>query len=218
MTALYERGFTGHGRLVEIAMQETVYSALASPMEYFIRTGQLPPRAGNRQAALSSAPYNAYPTNDGWVAIHVVTEAHWRNLLKAMGREDLQEHPDFATNPARVAHMEQTDALVASWTRTLGKHEVFAATKRYRVPSAPVRDVSEVMSDAHMHGRGFLERFEHPEFGAVVLPNTPIRLHGTARVPITPSPTVGQHNEEVYCGWLGLSGSELASLQHEGAI
>ncbi len=218
MTALFERARTGRGRLVEVAMQETVYAALASPMEYYVRTGERPPRAGNRQAALSSAPYNAYPTRDGWVAIHVVTEQHFQNLLRAMGREDLKEDPAFATNPGRVAHMEETDALVGAWTRTLGKHEVFAICKRNRIPAAPVRDVAEVMADPHMHGRGFLERVAHPEFGNVVLPTTPLRLHGAGLPPATPSPTVGQHNDAVYGEWLGLSAGEIAGLREGGVI
>ena len=86
-----------------------------------LRTGQLPPRAGNRQAGLSSAPYNAFPTKDGWVAIHVVTEAHWQNLLKAMGREDLADDPRFATNAARTANMEATEAVVTEWTTLAGQ-------------------------------------------------------------------------------------------------
>ncbi len=183
MTALFERTVTGAGRLVEVAMQEAVYPSLASPMEYYVRTGKVPPRAGNRQAALSSAPYNAYPARDGWVAIHVVTEQHFQNLLKAMGRSDLADDPRFVTNPARVAHMEATDALVAGWTRTLPKQDIAAACKRHRVPCAPVRDVAEVMGDAHMHERGFLERVRHREFGDVVLPTTPLRAawnHGGA--------------------------------------
>jgi CoA:oxalate CoA-transferase len=178
----------------------------------------VPPRAGNRQAALSSAPYNAYPTRDGWVAIHVVTEQHFRNLLAAMGREDLRDDPAFATNPARVANMEATDALVTDWTRSLGKYEVFAACKRARIPCAPVRDVAEVMADPHMHARGFLQRVRHPEFGDVVLPTTPLRLHGVGLPPTTPSPTVGQHNNEVYGGWLGLHAAEIATLRQEGVI
>ncbi len=218
MTALFERSVTGRGRLVEVAMQEAVYAALGSPLEYYVRTGEVPPRAGNRQAALNSAPYNAYPTRDGWVAIHVVTEQHFQNLLKAMGREDLKDDPAFATNAARVANMAATDALVADWTRFLGKYEVFAACKRSRIPCAPVRDVAEVMGDAHMHARGFLERVRHPEFGDVVLPTTPLRLHGVALPPTTPSPTVGQHNGEVYGGWLGLPDAEIAALREEGVI
>ena len=218
LTALFHRTRTGRGQLVEVAMQETVYPALASPMEYRVRTGKVPPRAGNRQAALNSAPYNAYPAADGWVAVHVVTEAHWRNLLTAMGRADLAEDPRFATNPARVANMEAVDALVGAWTRTLGRYEIFAITKKLRIPCAPVRDVAEVMEDAHMHARGFLERIDHPEFGPVVVPGSPLRLHGAAHAPTTPSPAPGQDNAAIYGAWLGLDAEERARLSAAGAI
>jgi CoA:oxalate CoA-transferase len=218
MTALYERTVTGRGRLVEVAMQEAVYPALASPMEYYVRTGKVPARTGNRQASLSSAPYNAYPTNDGWVAIHVVTEAHWRNLLVAMGQEALADDPRFATNDARAENMDAVDALVTGWTRGLGKYEVFAAAKRHRIPCAPVRDVAEIMADPGMHGRGFLERVDHPEFGNVVLPGSPLRLHGAGRVATVPSPAVGQHNAEVYGAWLGLTAAEVAALRTGGVV
>ena len=218
MTALYRRTMTGEGGLVEVAMQEAVYPSLASAMEYYVRTGEVPRRAGNRQAALSSAPYNAYPTTDGWVAIHVVTEAHWQNLLVAMAAETLAADPRFATNAARAANMDAVDALVAGWTRTRSKAVVFAAAQRHRVPCAPVRDVAEIMEDKHMHARGFLERVEHPEFGPVVLPGTPLRLHGTGRVPPVPSPAVGQHTAEVYREWLGLDAEAVAGLRADGAI
>ncbi|HEY3909857.1 MAG TPA: CoA transferase [Stellaceae bacterium] len=218
VTALYDRDRSGTGRLVEVAMQETVYPTLASSFEYYHRTGQTPPRTGNRQSALNSAPYNVFPTKDGHVAIHIVTEAHFQNLLKAMGREDLAQDPRFATNAGRVAHMEETDALVAEWTRTLGKMEVFAHSKAYRIPCAPVRTAPEVMHDPHMHERGMLERIDHPELGPIVVPATPLRLHGIARVAASPSPTIGQHNAEIYGGWLGLSAAEIAELSAGGVI
>jgi CoA:oxalate CoA-transferase len=222
MTALYDRDrsdeASGEGRLVEIAMQETVYSSLAASFDYYHRTGEPPPRTGNRQAALSSTPYNVYPAADGWVAIHVVTEAHWKNLIKAMGREALGDDPRFRTNPDRVRHMDETDAVVGEWTRTLPKMEVFARLKAGRVPCAPVRTAPEVMHDPHMHERGMLAEIEHPELGPITLPTSPLRLHGLDTAPAAPSPTVGQHNQEVYGGWLGLSGAELAALKEEGAI
>jgi crotonobetainyl-CoA:carnitine CoA-transferase CaiB-like acyl-CoA transferase len=218
ITALFQRERTGVGQLVEVAMQETVYSSLASSMEYYVRTGKEPPRTGNRQSALASAPYNAFPTADGWVAIHVVTEAHWKNLTKAMGREELADDPRFATNAARVANLEATDDAVAAWTKTLPKMQVFAAAKRYRIPCAPVRTVPEVMNDPHMHGRGMLERIDHPELGSIVVPTTPLRLHGAERVPTVPSPIVGQHNDTIYGGWLGLSAAEIAELRTDGVI
>jgi crotonobetainyl-CoA:carnitine CoA-transferase CaiB-like acyl-CoA transferase len=69
-----------------------------------------------------------------------------------------------------------------------------------------------------MHSRGMLERIEHPELGQIVVPTTPLRLHGAERVPSVPSPIVGQHNEDVYCGWLGLSTDEVAELKQQGVI
>jgi CoA:oxalate CoA-transferase len=218
LTALYERDRSGEGRLVEVAMQETVYPSLAASFEYYHRTGQPPPRTGNRQAGLSSKPYNVYPCADGHVAIHIVTEGHWKNLLKAMEREELADDPRFATNADRVAHMDETDALVAEWTRSLGKMEVFARAKALRVPCAPVRTAPEVMADPHMHERGMLEEIEHPELGRITVPTTPLRLHGLGKAPAAPSPKVGQHNAEIYGGWLGLSADEIAALKAEGVI
>ena len=218
MTALYDREKSGRGRLVEVAMQETVYSSLAASFEYYHRTGKPPPRAGNRQAGLSSTPYNVYPCTDGHVAIHVVTEGHWTNLIKAMGREQLGDDPRFKTNADRVAHMDETDEVVSEWTRTLGKMEVFARLKAGRVPCAPVRTAPEVMNDPHMHERGMLERVEHPELGPIVVPTNPLRLHGLPKAPLIPSPKIGQHNDEIYGGWLGLGADEIAALKAEGAI
>jgi CoA:oxalate CoA-transferase len=218
MTALYDREKSGEGRLVEVAMQETVYSSLAASFEYFHRTGNPPPRTGNRQAGLSTAPYNVYPTADGHVAIHIVTEGHWKSLTVAMGREELQQDPRFATNADRIQHMDEIDTAVGAWTKTLGKMEVFARTKRLRVPCAPVRTAPEVMNDPHMHERGMLARVEHPELGPIIVPTNPLRLHGLPPAPLIPSPKVGQHNAEIYGGWLGLGDDEIAGLKADGAI
>src|SRR6202043_3548003 len=111
VTALYDRDRSGVGRLVEVAMQEAVYPTLAASYDYYYRTGLTPPRTGNRQSGLNSAPYNVFEAEDGHVAIHVVTEAHWQNLLKAMGREELTDDPRLATNAARVANMDATDEI-----------------------------------------------------------------------------------------------------------
>src|ERR1700712_3340480 len=218
MTALLQRTVTGQGQLVEVAMQETVYPTLASSYDYHLRTGKVPPRAGNRQAGLSSAPYNAFRTKDGWVAIHVVTEGHWQNLLRAMGRADLLDDPRFNTNPARTENMEATEALVTAWTIGLGKTEVAAIAKRHKIPAAAVRNPVEVMNDPHMHERGMLQRIDHPSLGSVILPNSPLRLHGSDRVEPIPSPSLGQHNQEVYGEWLGLGTEAVAELKRAGVI
>jgi CoA:oxalate CoA-transferase len=219
LTALFDRTRTGEGRLVEVAMVETIYPTLASNLSLLHgNEGAVTTRTGNRHGGLSIAPYNVYPAKDGHVAILCIKDSHWDNLLKAMGRPELIGDPRFADNALRVRNLEQTDALVESWTTGRSRAEIFAAIKQFRIPCAPVRDLEEVMADPHMHERGMLEWVDHPEMGRVVLPNSPLRIHGAARPETVPSPALGQHNGEVYGELLGLSPDEIAGLRDKGVI
>ena len=217
MTALYERDRSGVGRLVEVAMQEAVYYTLAGSFEGLYRTGKVPPRSGN-QSGGAIAPYGVYPVKDGFVAIHTGTEQHWHNILDAAGRPEVKDDPNFRTMHDRSARLAETNAIVTAWTSTLTKAEIAAQAKQFRIPVAPVRDVQEVMHDPHMHSRGMLEWVDHPDLGRVVLPTTPIRLHGTDIAPTVPSARVGQYNDEIFGDWLGLSAEELAELRKNGVI
>lgn len=217
MTALYDREHTGQGRLVEVAMQEAMYYTLAGPLSVMHDSGRVPPRSGNRSGGANS-PYGVYPVKDGFVAIHTGTEGHWHNILDAAGRPELKDDPRFRTMHDRSAIQAETDAIVTAWTSAHTKAEIADQAKRFRVPLAPVRDVDEVMRDRHMHERGMLEWVEHPELGRVVLPTTPLRLHGAATASTRPSPRVGQHNDEVYRDLLGLSATEIEALRRDGVI
>ncbi|PHY06448.1 MAG: CoA transferase [Alcaligenaceae bacterium] len=219
MTALYERSQTGAGRLVEVSMQETAYPTLASNMGITHKSvGVVPPRVGNRHGGLALAPYNVYPSKDGYIAIVCVTEPHWLHLLAAMGREDLGTDPRFESNKLRVENISATDDEITRWTESLPRAELFALSKKHGFPAAPVRDLLEVMNDKHMHERGMLEWFDDKDLGRVVLPHTPLVIHGADRVKTIASPDLGQHNKEIYLDWLGLSEAELDALYKEGVI
>jgi CoA:oxalate CoA-transferase len=220
VTALYERERTGIGRLVEVSMQECVYPMLATNLGAYYNSGgqEVPRRTGNLHGGLALVPHNVYPAKDGHVALQCVIEEHWKKLLHAMGREDLKDDPRFASNAQRTANQVATDALVTEWTAQHGKSEIFEITRRYRIPCAPVRDLVEVMNDRHMHERGALEWIDHPELGRVVVPTTPLRLHGAPKVPTAPSPALGESNVEIYGDWLGLPTAEIAELKRSGVI
>ena len=219
MTALYERSQTGEGRLVEVSMQETAYPTLASNLGITHKSeGVVPPRVGNRHGGLALAPYNVYPAQDGHIAIVCVTEPHWRNLLAAMGREDLADDPRFSTNKLRVENISETDGEITKWTESLPRAELFALSKKHGFPAAPVRDLLEVMNDPHMHQRGMLEWFEDKDLGRVVLPHTPLIIHGADRVKTVASPDLGQDNAAIYAEWFGMTAQDLAALQKEGVI
>src|SRR6202140_1670030 len=211
MTELYERSVTGIGRLVEVAMQEAAYPTLTSQLEAYWRSGKVQPRTGN--ASHGRVPINVYPAKDGYVAMNLAVEAHWHNLLAAMGREDLRDDARFSTPAARVDNRVLVDATIAAWTGTLGKMEIFAIAKARRIPLAPVREVDEVMHDAHMHERGYLDDIVHDEIGPLTVPTSPLRFHGADRRQTSPSPKLGQHNDEIYGGWLGLLGAGGAGLK-----
>jgi crotonobetainyl-CoA:carnitine CoA-transferase CaiB-like acyl-CoA transferase len=217
MTALYEREHSGVGRLVEVAMQEAVYFTLAGPMEQYRRRGTVPERSGNG-AGGATAPYGVFEVKDGFVAIHPGTDQHWFNILEAAGRTDLADDPRLQTMHGRNQHIDEVTEVVTTWTGSLTKAEIEAQGRRFRIPLSPVRDVSEVMHDQHMHERGMLEWVDHPELGRVVLPTTPLRVHGTDVAQAVASPRVGQHNDEIYSGWLGLSADEVATLRTEKII
>jgi CoA:oxalate CoA-transferase len=216
VTALYERSVTGIGRLVEVAMQEAAYPTLTSQLEAYWRTGKVPPRTGN--ASHNRVPINVYPAQDGYVAMNLAVEEHWHNLLAAMGREDLRDDPRYSSPVARVENRELVDGTITAWTQKLPRMEIFAIAKAHRIPLAPVREVDEVMHDRHMHERGYLDDIEHDEIGPITVPTSPLRFHGADRRPTTPSPKLGQHNEEFYGGWLGLSTGDIAELKAEGVI
>jgi CoA:oxalate CoA-transferase len=218
MTALYEREHTGIGRLVEVAMEEAVYPTLASNLGMQYDRESEVARTGNQHGGLAISPYNVYPTKDGYVALACVVENHWPQLLEAMGRDDLKDEPRFATNAQRCTRIAETDAIVLEWTRKLTSQEIFEITKRYRVPCSPVRNLREVMTDPHMHDRGMLEWIDHPFLGRIVVPTTPLRLHGAPRVATVPSPSLGEHNAEIYSEWLGLSATEIEKLKTDGVI
>ena len=219
VTALYQRERTGAGTDVEVAMLDAVYPTLTSSLGLFFGgTGESPARTGNRHSGLAESPYNVYETRDGgYVALFCVTDRHWAGLLKAMGRPDLAERDDLASRAGRVAHMDEVDAIVAAWARSLARDELVGDLRGADVPCAPVRGVEEVAADPHLLERGMLQRIEHPQFGSITVPASPLRI-GDYQVGITPSPDLGRDNEAVFSGWLGLSAEEVLDLAEREII
>ena len=218
MTALFQRERTGEGCSVEVAMLDSVYPALMSSLGLFFGgTGDTPTRTANRHSGLAESPYNVYPTTDGHLALICVTDAHWRSLVVVMGRPDLAAREDLATRVQRVARMDEVDEIVGAWTATFPKEELAAKLRAAKVPCAPVREIGEVVVDPHLHQRGMLQEVDHPEYGRLTVPHSPLHV-GPYRAELTPSPALGQDNEAVYGQWLGLSDDEVRDLADRGII
>lgn len=219
VTALLDRERTGQGRAVEVAMMDSVYASLSSNLGLSYGSGwKEAPRTGNRHGGLAESPYNVYPTSDGYIAIICVGEIHWKNLIKAMGRDDLGKDPKFASLKTRVAHMDEVDEIVSGFTKKFTRDDLFKLLLEHRVPSAPVRTLDEVVNDPHMHQRGMLQWIDHPELGRIVVQGSPMRYEGAPATPHVPSARLGESNFGILCDWLGLSKEEVTKLHAEGVV
>ena len=218
VTALFRREQTGEGAVLDVAMQDAVFPTLTSALGAYYALGKNPPRTGNHHQAMGVAPYNVYATSDGHVAIICIREGHWRKLLAAMGQPELADDPRFADMPARCKHMDDTDAAVEAWTRTLTKDEVFRKCQEHDVICAPVQSLDDVVNDPHLLARGALQKVAHPKFGEIAIPTTPLRFEDVdPPMPRLPR-DLGQDNDAIYAEFFGYSAADIEALREEEVI
>jgi len=218
VTALYERTRTGKGGRIDVAMIDTVFMMMASNIGMlFGARKDIPLRTGNRHGGLSLSPYSVYPTSDGHIAIICNNDKHWQALCVCMEREDLVTDDRSHSNRARVENMAFVDAVITEFTSSQDTAELADKLRIGKVPSAPVRPLPEVMNDPALHERGLLQRVNHPQFGEVSLPRSPIRLGGLAQAEYRINPEYGADNDRIY-GALGLEPAEIEAMKAEGVI
>jgi CoA:oxalate CoA-transferase len=217
--ALFKRERTGKGSSVEVSMMEALYPTLASSLGlYYGSSGRAPVRTGNRHSGMSLCPYNVYPTSDGYVAIITNNDQHWRYLVEALGQAHLAENPTYSTVKGRCARMDEVDNLIADLTRPYTKAELFELLIRNRVPCAPVRTVIEVINDPHLHERGSLRWIDHPEYGRMVVPTSPLRFGDAEALAYEPSAALGADTDEILAARLALSDHEIKQLRADGVL
>jgi len=218
VSALYRRRQTGAGAVIDIAMQDAVFPALATALGAYYLNGGQGPRRGNRHPGLSLAPYNVYRAKDGHVAMLCIREGHWRRLIKAMGQPELGDRPEFADMASRAARIDEVDAVVEAWTETRTRDEIFRTMQAHRVICASVRTLEEVVNDRHLHERGTLEWREHPGLGRIALCRTPLRYQGVTPPELTDSPNLGADTQRVLRDLGGYGAQEVEALRQAEAF
>jgi crotonobetainyl-CoA:carnitine CoA-transferase CaiB-like acyl-CoA transferase len=178
--------------------------------------GQVMGRAGNHDRY--RVPSNAYPAADGFVYIIAVTEGQFAGLARTMDLAALLEDDRFRNDAARAAHAQELDEMIARWTSERTKAEILRALQAASVPCAAVDTIAEAARNPQLVHRGQILSIDHPGLGPVALPGCPVRLSASPPAARAPAPLIGQHNREIYAGWLGLSEREIEELQAEGVI
>jgi crotonobetainyl-CoA:carnitine CoA-transferase CaiB-like acyl-CoA transferase len=218
LAALRHAERTGQGQVVDVGLYEPVLRVLDDAIAVYGGTGQVRERIGS--GTESVVPHNHYRTRDGrWLAIACTNDRMFTRLLEAMGRRDLTADPRMGTTAARLAHREQVDELVAGWVGARDLESAQAALEQAEVPAAPVMSVRDLLGDPHVQARDNVLRVAADALGPVTMPGVVPHLTATpGRVQSTGPLVPGAHNEEIYCGRLGLSRQELEGLRERGVI
>jgi formyl-CoA transferase len=217
LAALYQRTHTGRGQHIEVALQDAVVPSLTSNIAGLLSKNTADfERTGNRHGGMAVAPYNAYQTADGWVALLCPTEAHWQRL-RAQMNDPAADDPRFATMPGRCEHMDDLDDVVGRWTLTRTKKDLTQLLGDLKVPCAPVVTLPELLRDPHIRERGVL-RTVTDEQGSFMTLGSPLFLSDSPMVEPTRPGGPGEHTDQILTDELGLSAEDIAELRDAGAI
>ncbi len=207
----------GRGQVIDLPLLDPLLSILGPEAAIYEYTGRVKKRTGNRSS--NSAPRNAYKTKDGkWLAISASMQVMAERLFRCLDLGHLLDDPRFRTNADRVQNAEELDRILQEkiGQRTLEENIQFFTEAE--VTAAPIYDVSQLLQDPHVQAREVIIRFPDEDIGKVAMHNVVPRLSETPGEVRTPAPRLGEHNEEIYGGLLGLSVTDLQHLEQEGVI
>jgi len=217
LMALRERDRSGKGQQVDLALYEPVFRALDELAPAYAATGYVRGREGIGTA--NACPHGHFECGDGrWVAIACTSDKMFERLANAMGRPDLAAADAFGRVSARLAAREAVDGLVSAWTGAMDRDRVVDICVAAEVPIGAINAIDEIFADPHFEARGNLVTLDDPETGPVTVPNVAPRLSRTPGRLANLGPALGNANDDVYGGLLGLDAAEIAALKEKGVI
>ncbi|MGE3541983.1 MAG: CaiB/BaiF CoA transferase family protein [Candidatus Tectimicrobiota bacterium] len=217
-SALHHRALSGEGQYIEIAQVEATATAMEVAFLDYFAHGTVARPCGNRDQ--QCVPQGCYPClgHDAWCAISCATEAQWRAFAHLLGGPVLANDPRYATATRRWEQHDALDTLISAWTLRYTPHQAMHILQAHGVPAGAVQSAEDLWRDVHLRARQYIVALQHPEQGAVDHPGSTVRLHGTPGTIQRPLGRLGEANERVFCGLLGLSHQELARFTATGVI
>lgn len=213
--ALLRRESTGEGERIELGMHDAALPWLTKQAgKAFV--GEHPTRMGTKDPVL--APYQAYPTADGYLNVGCANQKLWRALCAAIGRPALAEDDRFATNADRVEHMDELEEELSSVFEERPTDEwVTLLADEHGLPVGPVLDVEDALSNEQTEARGVIGELEHPAAGTIPVVEHPLRFAGAESGFEDAPPLLGEDTEAVLRE-MDYSTADIDRLREEGAI
>jgi formyl-CoA transferase len=203
LVALHHRSNTGVGQVVDSAIYEAVLAFTESMVSEYSVAGYVRERSGSTLPNI--APSNVYPTVDGLMVIIAANgDQVFRRLAEAMQRPELAVSAEYATHAARGARQVQLDELISGWTSSLNSSEVLKRCEEFAVPAGTIYRVPEMLDDPQYQARESIIDMPSDRFGKLKMQNVVPRLSRTPGAVRWIGPDLGQHNDEILRGLLGL--------------
>ena len=217
LSALYHKAVTGEGQRVDANLVDSQLYASSFGIMAAANANHVWRRSGN--AIGGGAPMSAYLCKDGeWLNLFAPFDPQWQALCRLMGREELIEDERTATWPARDKNAEFVDEQGAAWMRTVTCKEAEELLEKADIVAAPILGFDQIIEVEHYRERESVVEVEHPlngpltHFGvATKHSRTPGRIKKTA-------PLLGEENEAIFKGELGLSDEQFDRLKEARII
>jgi len=217
--ALLDRSRTGKGLYVDLSMLESTIAIMGDVFLGVAVTGRLP-AAGQSSGYSHAVPHGIYPCkeDDAWIAISVEGQSEWEGLCRVLGNPSWCHEEGLLTLAGRQRSREQIDRRLAAWTLQMPVNEIFHGLQSAGVPAGPCYDLRQVVEDPHMESRGLFRRLPLRDRRAQLTTGVPWRDETDWKGNLFEAPALGEHNEHVFRGLLGMSEQEYESYRRAGIL
>jgi crotonobetainyl-CoA:carnitine CoA-transferase CaiB-like acyl-CoA transferase len=211
---------TGEGQHIDLSQVECMLPMVAPSILEQSATGKTSPRIGNRHPRY--VPNGCFPTLgiDQWITLAVRTDDEWRALCGVMRRSDLADDAALASVDGRRAHEDRIEVAIRQWLADVRPDIAMVTLQQAGIPAGIAKLPQDLASDPHLLKTGHWQPSDRPFMGPHLLPSVAYR-EGDSELPYPIehlAPTLGQHNDEVLRGVLGLSDAEIAELARNDVI
>ncbi len=214
VSALRQRERSGRGAFVDLALHDAALSLAVWESGVYWTTGEVPRPLGSAHRV--DAPYQAFATKDGHIAIGATSPPNWSAFLRVAGLGERLGGVEWDTAPKRRARYQELARIIEEVTRTRRTEEWFGALSGAGVPCGRLRTYDQVLTDPTTRERGMVVELPHPALGSISSLGSPIRFAGEPLRREAAAPSLGQHTREVLRAYF--SDSELDRLAADGAI
>jgi crotonobetainyl-CoA:carnitine CoA-transferase CaiB-like acyl-CoA transferase len=212
--ALFARLRDGEGQHIDAPMQEAIASQLEMTLEYWPYAKMLATRLGQKPIQ----PVETFLCKDGYIYICCIEERQWQNFVHLMGDPEWAGEEIFADRLVRAANWDALKIFLAEYISQQTVLDLYKKAQARRIPFAPVSTMGALLSNEHLNARGFFVEIAQPAAGTHKYPGAPLKYEKTPWEIRMPAPALGQHNQQVYGGRLGITPARLSELKRKGVI